>query len=94
MIKNTVEYVEGFALQYQAVVVGQIMDAASKDVVFRNDFLNIKVFERTLQTVRRSASVAQNFRYCLLRFQLECGSQFSKQHRHMIVQRRYVELTR
>ena len=51
MVEDQVDNVERLPLQGQAVLVGKIVNAAAKDVVLRNDLLDIECFLETLQTM-------------------------------------------
>jgi hypothetical protein len=66
-VEYTVQNMEGLALQFQAIGIGQIVDTTTQDVVFRDDFFDIKSVLHPLYTVNCRAGVAQRLRDGLVR---------------------------
>ena len=62
---------EWLALQNQAILVGQIMDAAAQNVVLRHDLFNIKCVLDALEAVSRWTAVTERFRDRLVRMRFE-----------------------
>jgi hypothetical protein len=54
-VQDTVQDVERLPLQTQPVGIGDIVDAAAKDVVFRHDFFDVESILDTLEPVGRRA---------------------------------------
>ena len=51
MVKHPIQNVKGLALKGQSMFVGQVVNAATQNVVFRDDLFNIIRILHTLQTV-------------------------------------------
>ena len=64
LVEHSVHDVEGFSLQAQAVLLGEIVKAAAKDIVLGYDLFEIKCLLKTLQPMGRRAASFQSFRNC------------------------------
>ena len=58
LVEDPVEDVERPALQAQAVLLGEVVDAAAQDVVLRDDLFDIECVLEALQSMRRRAAFA------------------------------------
>ena len=76
------------------MVVGQIVETVTQDVVLGDDFFNIKPVLDTLSAMSGRATFAERFRDRLVRPRLECRSQFLQQIRDVVVERRDVQMPR
>ena len=94
LVEDPIEDVEGPPLEAQAVLLGEVVDAAAQDVVLRDDLFDVECVLEALQSMRRRAGFAERLRDRLIRFRPQCCSQFVQQPRHVIVERRDVELPR
>ena len=81
------------ALQVQPVVVGKIVDAATQNVILRNDLFNVKGVLESLETMSVRTAFAERFWDRLVRLGLECRCQFVKQAGNVIVERGNVKLS-
>ena len=79
LIENTIDDVEGLALKGQSTLAREVVDAAPKNVVFRDDFFNIESVHGSLATVRGGSAFAQGVRDCLPRTGPQCRGQFVEQ---------------
>ena len=75
-IQNAIDDVEGLALKGQSTLAREVVDAAPKNVVFRDDFFNIESVHGSLATVRGGSAFPQGVRDCLPRTGLQCCGQF------------------
>jgi CelD/BcsL family acetyltransferase involved in cellulose biosynthesis len=94
LVENPVHNVEGFSLEAQAILVGEIVKAAAKDVVLGNDLFEIKRLLKPLQPMGRRAASFQRFGNCHARLRLKRDRQFLQEMRDVIVQRRSIEMLR
>jgi hypothetical protein len=94
VVQNAVDDVERLALEDQSVFVGEIVDARAEDVVLRDHLLDIEGLLETLETMSRRAALAQRLRNRLVGLRPQRRRKFLEQSRNMIIERRYVELSR
>ena len=94
LIDYPVDNVERLPLQVQTVAVGEIVDTAAQDVVFRNDFRDIKAVFDSLRAMLSWASIAERLRDRFVGPRLESRRQLLQESGDMVVERRGVEIFR
>ena len=67
LVKDAVQDMERLALQAEAIVFGEIVDAAAKDVVLCDDFDDVEAVLVSLQPVDRRTAFQKRFRDRLVR---------------------------
>ena len=67
LVQDAVQDMERLALQAEAMVFGEIVDAAAKDVVLCDDFDDVEAIVVPLQAVDRRTAFQKRFRNRLVR---------------------------
>ena len=91
-VENAVQNVKGASLHGYAVLRGQVVDAASQNVVLGDDFLDVKCVLDPLQPVRGRSAIDDGQSDGLVRAGSERDDDFRQKIRDMIVERRDVEI--
>src|SRR5687768_7554993 len=92
LVKDPVQDVKCRAVQPDAIALGEIVNAATQDVVFRNDLDDVKTILESLYAVQRRAAGKERFRDRFVGHRLQCLGQLIEQCGNMIIQRRRVKV--
>ena len=71
LVEDPVHDVEGFSLEAQAILLGQIVKAAAQDIVLRHHLFEIERLLQALQSMGRRAASFQRLGNCLARLRLK-----------------------